>query len=246
MSGVLERMVQRSRGQLPAIEPLVRAQQTAAGAVPLVVEESAAPALRARNAAVSGRERASRDESAGLVQDKVKRGAPQASVPAPKDSRRSEALEVSRVKQAAANEETLASKDTDRDGLNRVRLERAVELPEAGQETKEQRQSSIEMRVEKVSAKLEEAAGESVPTKAKAAKRAESQVTPAPRNEADAAPSANDELQQTEIHITIGSVELRSQRVAPVAPKTPPFRPRVTLDEFLKRGAGSGGRGARS
>lgn len=41
----------------------------------------------------------------------------------------------------------------------------------------------------------------------------------------------------TEVHITIGSVELR---LAPANTKAPVFRPRVTLDDFLNRKRGAG------
>jgi hypothetical protein len=246
MSGVLGRMVQRSRGQLPAIEPLVRSQKTAAAAVPLVVEESAVPEPRAHNAAVSGRERASRDESAGLVQDKVKRDAPQASVPAPKDSRRSDAIEVASVKRDVERDGTPAAKGAHQAGSKIARLERVDELRDMARESEELNVSSFEIHPQNVLANVEDATGESIRPRAKLEQRPATPDISTERNKADAASSANDEPQQTEIHITIGSVELRSPRVAPVAPKAPPFRPRVTLDEFLKRGAGSGGWGAKS
>lgn len=245
MSGVLDRMVQRSRGQLPAIEPLVRAQQTAAAALPFVAEESKA-APRGRPVVSAGQERTLREESAGPVQDDVTRDAAQTAAAARNDSRRSETFEVSRVNGIAETEETPAAKDTDLSDANRMRLKSAVELPEAAQETEKQRQASIEIRVEKKAAKPEEAAGESVPAKVNAEKRAETQDTPALRNETGDAAAAMDSAEHTEIHITIGSVELRAPRVVPAPPKAPAFRPRVTLDEFLKRGTGSGGWGAKS
>jgi len=40
--------------------------------------------------------------------------------------------------------------------------------------------------------------------------------------------------EKTEIHISIGSIELRAPRPEP-RPQPAPFRPRVTLDEFLRR-----------
>ncbi|MGH9606923.1 MAG: hypothetical protein ACRD3N_14630 [Terracidiphilus sp.] len=40
--------------------------------------------------------------------------------------------------------------------------------------------------------------------------------------------------EKTEIHISIGSIELRAPRMEP-RPQAAPFRPRVTLDEFLRR-----------
>jgi len=53
----------------------------------------------------------------------------------------------------------------------------------------------------------------------------------APKVERQVAPQAEE---KTEIHISIGSVELRAPRVEP-RPQAAPFRPRVTLDEFLRR-----------
>jgi hypothetical protein len=40
--------------------------------------------------------------------------------------------------------------------------------------------------------------------------------------------------QRTEIHISIGSIEVRAPR-SESKPPAPPFRPRVTLDDFLRR-----------
>jgi hypothetical protein len=246
MSGVLDRMVQRSRGQLPTIEPLVRAQQTAAATLPLVVEENAATVLRRRNAALAGGERALREESAGPVQNDLRRDAAQARDATRKGSWQSEALEVARVKGAAESGESVAAKDANDDGSKRAHLERAIELREVARVSEVPRESSIEMREEKALAKPEETTGERVRTRAKVEPRAVTLATPAVRNEANDAASAIDSADHTEIHITIGSVELRAPRVTPAPPKAPAFRPRVTLDEFLKRGPGSDGRGARS
>lgn len=41
--------------------------------------------------------------------------------------------------------------------------------------------------------------------------------------------------QKTEIHISIGSIELRTPPRQDARPIAPPFRPRVTLDDFLRR-----------
>ena len=242
MSGVLDRMVQRSRGQLPTIEPLVRSHQTAAAAASLV-EERAAAASHGQSAEVLRGESALRRESAGPVSDRAKRDAAQASLPAPTGSRRFDALDVAPIKRAAESDGTLAAKDVDQDGSKRARLEQVVESPDA-QGSEEPHESSIEMLSEEVLAKSEDTRVESIRPKTKL----EQGVTPdisAARNGADATALARDEAEHTEIHITIGTVELRAPRVAPSTPKVP-FRPRVTLDEFLKRGTGSGGRGAKS
>jgi hypothetical protein len=247
MSGVLERMVQRSRGSLPAIEPLVRAQQTAAAALPLVAEENAATVLRVRNVASAGRERALRDELAGAARDDVRRDPAQGTDVIRKDSRRSETTdEVARVNGTAATDGKPTAKDADQDRWTRAQPERTVELRDVARESEEPHESSIAMRAEKMPAKPEETAGESIRTTARVELRASTQDTSAVRNEANDAALAMDAAEHTEIHITIGSVELRGPRIAPAPPKAPPFRPRVTLDEFLKRGTGSGGSGARS
>jgi hypothetical protein len=246
MSGVLDRMVQRSRGSLPAIEPLVRAQQTAAAALPLVVEQNAATGSRVRNVASAGRKRALRDEFAGAARDDVRRDAVQGRDEPRKDSRRSEALEAARVKRAAENEGTPLGKDADQDGRNRAQLEPVAELRDVAQQSDEPRESLIEMRAARMPAKADEAAGESIRTEAEVEPRAATPAISPARNEVADAASATDSAEHTEIHITIGSVELRAPRVAPAPPKPPAFRPRVTLDEFLKRGAGSCGSGARS
>jgi hypothetical protein len=47
-------------------------------------------------------------------------------------------------------------------------------------------------------------------------------------------PAAATPEQRTEIHISIGSIELRAPR-SETKPPAPPFRPRVSLDDFLRR-----------
>lgn len=54
------------------------------------------------------------------------------------------------------------------------------------------------------------------------------------RNESKALALDSPAEQKTEIHISIGSIELRAPRVE-ARPPAAPFRPRVTLDEFLRR-----------
>jgi hypothetical protein len=243
MSGVLDRMVQRSRGQLPATGPVVCAQQTAAAALPFVVEDSAAPEPSSRNVAVAGQERALRDQPEVAVRDDVTRDTAKARDATRKDSQRPEAA---RLNGAAESDGRVAANDADGDKLKGARLERAVEPQEVAHKSEEPRELSIETRAEKMPAKSEETAVESIRAKAKEKPQAATLDISAARNETGEAPSVVDAAEHTEIHITIGSVELRAPRIAPAPPKVPAFRPRVTLDEFLKGGPGSGGRGARS
>ena len=245
MSGVLDRMVKRSRGQLPAIQPLVRAQQTAAAALPFMEEQIAAAAAPRRDAASAGRERALREEPGAQVRDNLRRDVAQTSERTRKDSRGSDALDVDRAGGTAERGARVA-KGADEDGLEKERLERPVELHEAARESTESHELRREMRAEKIGAeaKVEETAGEEIRSKTETGRSAEKQDTLAGRNETHEAAAEMDATEHTEIHITIGSVELRTPRVAPAPAKAPPFRPRVTLDEFLKRGSGSGGWGA--
>jgi hypothetical protein len=119
-----------------------------------------------------------------------------------------------------------------------------VESRDIAQGGEELHESSDGSLPEKELANPEETIGEIVRPRVEVEQRSATPDISAVRKQADAAASANNELEQTEVHITIGRVELRAPQVAPAAPKAPPFKPRVTLDEFLKRG--SGGRGARS
>jgi hypothetical protein len=56
----------------------------------------------------------------------------------------------------------------------------------------------------------------------------------AARNETNVSASDAPAEQKTEIHISIGSIELRAPRTE-ARPQAAPFRPRVTLNEFLRR-----------
>jgi hypothetical protein len=67
-----------------------------------------------------------------------------------------------------------------------------------------------------------------------ARRRQQQELRGAARNDAPAATSASPTEQRTEIHISIGSIELRAPRVE-ARPQAVPFRPRVTLDDFLGR-----------
>jgi hypothetical protein len=161
--------------------------------------------------------------------------------------RRSKAIdEVARVKEAAKSDGTPDSKDADQGSRNRERLERAVEPRDVAQESEGPHESLIEMRAARMPSKPEVSESESIRTTARGEQGTATPDISTERNEAGDAASAMDAAEHTEIHITIGSVELRAPRVVPVPPKAPAFRPRVTLDEFLKRGSGSGGWGAKS
>ncbi|HZD48551.1 MAG TPA: hypothetical protein VE178_07380 [Silvibacterium sp.] len=96
----------------------------------------------------------------------------------------------------------------------------------------------IERRVKNEAAKEVASSDESAaPARAgaKAARqRRQQDQSIAARNEWPAATSDSAREQRTEIHISIGSIELRAPRVE-ARPQSVPFRPRVTLSDFLSR-----------
>jgi hypothetical protein len=240
MSEVLNRMVQRSRGQLPAIQPLVRAPQTAAAALLFMEEEIAGVAAPRRDTASAGRARALREEPAAPMRDNPRRDIAQTSERKQKVLRGSDALDVDRAGRTTERGGAHAEKRADEEGLKSAQGGLPVEVDAAAQENTGTYERSRDVRAKKpgAEAKSEEMAGEKIRAEAETGRSAEKQDALMGRNVMHEA--AIDAAEHTEIHITIGSVELRVPRAAPVPPKTPAFRPQVTLDEYLKRGSGSG------
>jgi hypothetical protein len=162
-----------------------------------------------------------------------------------KEPRGSEALDVAGPSNTAEPGERAETNDETVDGLKKS--PRPVAAGKALQENAESRESSLDIHSDKLAAgaNREETASEEIHAKPERNELEAKRDAIAERSEAGNPAPAFEVGDHTEIHITIGSVELRAPRVAPVPPRSPAFRPRVTLDEFLKRGSGPGGRGAR-
>ena len=267
MSGVLDRMVQRSRGQLPAVEPLVAPQKTPLAVLHTPQGEITERPTAARTSAANwpGRSEVPREERMPRqVREAPKSGAnPEEhtdSLPAATAHQR----QVLRIQEAepeplrAPGEITTAGPasvsdgapktdgalKTDRGSLepvarftdSEVRSEASARNQARTRETSEPARSPQTRRVEQqpksavvddaaIEAKLDSRPREHAERRAE--KPAVQASEPAPIVEAG---------ERTEIHITIGSVELRAPRVEE---KAPPFRPRVTLEEFLRGRAGA-------
>ncbi len=247
MSGVLDRMVQRLRGELPAVEPLVSPQRTAAAARP------------------------------GLAEEIVEREAPASTLEPPKGSspalhpgwRAVEALEdhtqLHFTEHAAAEEsprspESLPVRRGSKAPERRRKLIRdremmeieAVEAPIASPLDREAAAPGAEAHKPDLAAteirgtappKRSEIELETKPASLRLTEHTEPHgtepVPPAPHAAAPGIPAAAPVIEtgeRTEIHITIGSIELRAPRTEA---KATPFRPSVTLDEFLKRRPGA-------
>lgn len=233
MSGVLDRMVQRTRGELPAVEPLVAPQWTALAAHSASSEDAfereapfrmdlprreVAPLSKPERTAKIPKLNQSAPAPAGVSDhNRSIEPSPPASEPAHHAQIRSTAENLGEVKPQVAAQ---APQDSIPPEL-RVLEVRTVNAP--GTASDLQRKAADEPQ--------------RIPPPKR--QKPEHEVKPAQaavqaRNEA--APGMEAAGEHTEIHITIGSIELHAPRAAA---KTPPFQPRVTLDQFLNRKSGA-------
>jgi hypothetical protein len=269
MSGVLDRMVQRARGELPAVEPLVPAQRTVLGA-------------RA-GFAVEDVERDVTGENPQQLRERppLRRMA--------RPDRTMEAYGASSVAGAASSTEKMQPADwlgthaSEDRHAEQTRLmfegsamnvaaqgepgsggpEGGTAIPQGGADSRTER-SRDDAPGEDAARRVVEA---EMVSRASGLAPREVEIHQAALAESETAarrgemPKTNDQEQHkpfqvelrapelavhaeapvietgehTEIHISIGSIELHAPR--PEA-KAPPFRPRVTLDEFLRRRPG--------
>jgi hypothetical protein len=234
MTGLINRMVQRARGTLPGVEPLVRSRQTAAAALGSPIDENIVIAQTSRQASASIFSQVPSLVSRDRVEVADGRAGATADFPAPAtlknreieanpSSPRDQLTEPHKVdpdlpRPAVASHEPLAlevhAAKQDRDDVEEppaMVSPRSATLPEL--EPPRQRTDQPELR-----------------------------KTPAiPPSKPPAEPLAPLETatEHTEIYITIGSIELRApQTEAPR--KTTLFKPRVTLDDYLRRRSGAG------
>ncbi len=236
MSGLLDRMVQRARGALPAVEPLLAPQWTAPAA-------QRAPAEETHEADVT------RPPERRFVESRE--GAP---LPAAKSPGAEDSAQTATPLQGAGRSGEMARVRSDRDANGGTGTDASGIAAEA-----QPVPSDLELRVPEVrtvsAARAElHAPSPQLPAPPESGdvkpqrRDSASAAKPAPRNPSQAtahgakigsdAPSPQMEAvgDHTEIHITIGSIELRAARAEA---KAPPFRPRVTLDEFLNRRPGA-------
>lgn len=235
MSGVLDRMALRVLGVLPAVEPLVAPglAPTVDSLADMAVEREAAVALAA------GPQRKTPHLQPGETQDSAV------------STRQEPALSATRL-QAARREEWARSPEAQREGTGAPVLKQAGALPEDSHATFK----DADDRERPQSLALKAMADESVLSPIPAAMI----VRKSTGSEEDADRSANRETaepatarvtevrgdsgahidlpgapgeQRTEIHISIGSIELRAPR-PDARPQPVPFRPQVALGEYLR------------
>lgn len=237
MSTVLGRMLQRSRGELQGIEPLVNSQQTRRALHPQQLEDVAEAALQPRKAAappISHTSASAERPSARLpIANPV---GEQAGVPPP--------LPGSQIL-GKENPSGLISGAASQEGPARASRElTAAALPHAsatslGPESNPEERPplklvAVEAQAQKAAPGLRDTARMPAPSgnRSPRPERAEPQPEPQPQQ-------AVETEQRTEIHIAIGSIELRAPSAPQGQAKAQPFRPGVTLEEFLNRKPGA-------
>jgi hypothetical protein len=243
MSGILDRMAKRALGTLPSIQPLglpshaiasparetampvaefLEVDATLAGIPdePLHAPEkksqqtSRGPAIRTDS---------SEQASSGETKSRKQSGKPPTEVPAEDSAQRTER----QARHAIMPEHSRGSTSVSNHAESAQGREHLVDNPGAREDAREsmppamlpepeeiERSAPEEPRMPRV-----EATPHGQPQRPRAAPQSES-AAPTPQN--------------TEIHISIGSIELRAPRTE-TRPQTIPFRPRVTLSDFLRR-----------
>jgi hypothetical protein len=226
MSGVLERMAKRAFGRLPTVQPLIRSIYAAA---PVNAGEPAAPEF------LPGKVEAERAVAAP-VPDPDRMSEPQ---PAARQRPRAVAPEVDEVAGHLNKRAEPVTPQAVRQPPQKPRVEAPPPPPTPLAPQLEPAEASANPepldRIASTSpiAELTLAAGAS-PQPVHIG-----QTTTPPlqrrRSRAVRAESAASAEQKSEIHISIGSIELRAAPAEPKPAASAPFRPRVSLQDFLSR-----------
>jgi hypothetical protein len=247
MSGVLDRMVQRARGELPAVEPLVPARQTALGslagfAVEEVEREVSSGSVPSRMEFLRRRRITKLDlslEQHGVVSP-ASTSEPAIAGPHP----------VERLENAEREEQPLTEREEPHTEQTVTRGEKDIaQSNEAGRgaidpgfavsegeridpqplRAQKGRRESAELQAgPAIERKMARQTVDLVDGQRQGVQRELRPPEPAVRAQASMIESG----EHTEIHISVGSIEFHAPRTEA---KAPPFRPRVTLDEFLRR-----------
>lgn len=234
-------MVKRTRGELPAVEPLVTPRWTAHPASAAAPEEVLEHEGLLRH-----------DREANLPMHSPRLAAPQilkpertAKLPAVKEDKRS-AAGVSGGDHTIAPSplvQKLAHDADHRFAHADLKVSHPLIAADSPQDSASPELRVLEVHMVNPAGAPSNAATETAdkPSTALSPMRRKPQhaakpPSPAISTRGDSAPGMDAAGEHTEIHITIGSIELH----APTAPaKAPPFRPRVSLDQFLNRRTGA-------
>jgi hypothetical protein len=236
MSGLINRMVQRARGTLPGAEPLVRSRHTAAAALGMPIEETSATAPQLFNSGpMTVQSPTPLSFSRPLPANEVS--------PLVSDFRQT----VNEIRSHADNTTVPSSHEpTSNEGFHPNISPAQPTLPSPSGDP-------IVLEIHAATQALHEAIAEPVatapppqPSESQSASdrhaHKKTQIVPM-KQEAGFARTRQPEsatvsplesaTEHTEIHITIGSIELRTPRTE-TPMKAAPFKPRVTLDDYLR------------
>jgi hypothetical protein len=228
MSGVLERMAKRALGRLPTVQPLIRsvyatgpgsaAEPSNAGFLPAAIEvkTSAAPSprppVRVSEPAAPPRLRAEQARTPDHLEQRAE--------PVPSQTRRQTAQRTRREPPVApASEPEAAQTAGDPESM------RDITITAPGPPMRADEAASIVEEPIPAAIDLPSAALVAQTTASVQRRRVQ---TAHPESAAPAEP-------KPEIHISIGSIELRAAPAEAKPPAPAPFRPRVSLHDFLSR-----------
>jgi hypothetical protein len=259
MNGVLQRMAQRARGTLPTVEPrstpLFAASAAEPDAAPLgsassgLLVEEPAPAepsetqiddLPRKRRPVHRDAAHWADAPPGFEKNSEERTAtdwlprPQEAQPETRDSPSRTPLRIAtpsvtptRIATEGHGEGTRTSKSSEPKDVSPI----AATLTRLGAEKYAEQEMEVAAESGRGHDNGKEARADAVSEHGSVARAAVARAAPSAASLA--APERTTEP-STEMHISIGTIELRAPRVE-ARPQPAPFRPRVTLDEFLAR-----------
>lgn len=253
MSGVLERMARRALGALPTIQPLMgsRYAPPAVGLRESILEPEVAFEAKPPAAPIEGARPGNRELRADAVQHVESPGVSQMPEAVPQSARGE--TYVAQVAQdrprtltralTPALSEPAPGAPPEAMIVEQVENSKIVHEPECGgiDVIRAKAFTKRDARMEQEQDFFVEPAGTDAPA---LMQRDDFRREPPPTPEWNRQPlraltavpgePAEPIEQRTEIHISIGSIELRGAR-ADNRPAAPPFRPRVTLEDFLRR-----------
>jgi hypothetical protein len=241
MTGLMNRMVQRARGTLPAVEPLVRSEKAAVFTLsrppaenialaipsPVIASEATHPPLEFLP--FPAQVRAGDDP---LPEAILRRTPIQTSAQAPLRSEH-DSFDLQHPRNVTAQNgvnsnlpqrsEALPPLDLLIAESHAIKRDKTPVEPTGDLERNELAPPALELNTRK---------GDGL------AQQRTPSIAPSPKEAPPVVP-LDSAIEHTEIHITIGSIELRAPQVE-AQRKPAAFKPRVALDDYLRRSSGAG------
>ena len=233
MSGLINRMVRRARGTLPSVEPLLGSHQTASAVSGFSIEETFTGTMAPSN----GTPRVAPMRSP-LVRP------PLPSMPAPlptfdrgplyTDFRKSSGTRLTPAKKRTQDTEQQATADRLPEAQKKQSSEKDASLGDTPRDPVVLEVHAAKRAIAETPSPEIDRSAAGTSTQKSAAQTTSTALKPQwKRTEPHVTPPLESTTEHTEIHVTIGSIELRAPRSEAPRPSTP-FKPRVTLDDYLR------------